>query len=84
MTTGCGMLNLFSGLGVTVATLLLHENNVMQSDANNFGGDVVLDTFNNVSRDEDNILDQIYIKQICSDFYYEDLKFWKRLKKKHI
>ena len=26
-----------------------------------FLGDVVLDTFNNVYRDEDNILDQIYI-----------------------
>ena len=39
---------------------------------------------NNVSRDEDNILDQIYIKQICSDFYYEDLKFWEWVKKMHI
>ena len=46
-----------------------------QSFANSFSGHVVLDTVNNVSRDEDNILDQIYIKQICSDFYYEDLKF---------
>ena len=37
---------------------------------------VVLDTFNNVSRNEDKILDQIHIcKQICSDFNYEDLKF---------
>ena len=35
-------------------------------------GYVVLDTFNNVSRDEDNILEQIYIKQICPDFYYDD------------
>ena len=40
-----------------------------------FWEDVVLDSFNNASRDEDNILDQIYKKQICSDFYYEDLKF---------
>ena len=38
---------------------------VKQSYANRFLGDVV---FNNVSRDEDNILDQIYIKQICPDF----------------
>ena len=38
-----------------------------------FLGDVVLDTFNNVSRDEDNILDQIYMKQICPDFYYDDI-----------
>ena len=34
--------------------------------------EIFADTFNNVSRDEDNILDQKYI---CSDFYYEDLKF---------
>ena len=40
-----------------------------------FLGYVVLDTFNNVFRDEDNILDQIYKKQMCSDFYCEDLKF---------
>ena len=32
----------------------------MQSDGNSFCGDVVLDSFNNASRDEDNILDQIY------------------------
>ena len=42
---------------------------VTQSYANNFWGDVVLDNFNNVSRDANNILDQIYTKQICSDFY---------------
>ena len=29
-------------------------------------------TFNNVSRDENNILDQICIKKICPDFYYDD------------
>ena len=45
---------------------------VTQSFANSFSGHVVLDTFNNVSRDEDNILDQIYKKQICPDFYYDD------------
>ena len=45
---------------------------VTQSYANSFLGYVVLDTFNNVSRDEDNILDQIYIKTICPDFYYDD------------
>ena len=33
---------------------------VTQSYANSFRGDV-LDSFNNVTRDEDNILDQIYI-----------------------
>ena len=31
-----------------------------------------MDSLNNVSRDEDNILDLIDIKQLCSDFYYED------------
>ena len=55
-----------------------------QSYANSFWGDVFLDTFNNVSRDEDNIWDQIYLKQTCSDFYYEDLKFWEWLKRMHI
>ena len=30
----------------------------MHSDGNSFGGDVVLDSFNKASRDEDNILDQ--------------------------
>ena len=34
-----------------------------------------MDSFNNASRDEDKILDQIYIKQICSDFYYDDFQF---------
>ena len=32
----------------------------MQSDGNSFYGDVVSDSFNKISRDEDNILDQIY------------------------
>ena len=47
---------------------------VTQSYADSFRGDVVLDSFNNVSRDEYNILYQIYVKQMCSDFSYEDLK----------
>ena len=47
---------------------------VTQSYANSFWGDVVLDSLNNSSREEDNILDQIYKKQMCSDFYYENLK----------
>ena len=54
---------------------------VTQSYANSFWGDVILDTFNNVSRDEDNILEQIYVKQIWSDFYYEYLEFWEWMKK---
>ena len=45
---------------------------VTQSNANSFWGDVVFYTFNNVSRDEDNILDLKYEKQICPDFYYDE------------
>ena len=45
---------------------------VMQSDWNSFRGDVVLDSVNVAYRDEDSILDQIYLKQIFLDFYYED------------
>ena len=37
---------------------------LMQSDGNIFCGDVVLYSFNKASRDEENILDQIYIKNI--------------------
>ena len=33
---------------------------VMQSDGNRFCGDVVLNSFKKASRDEDNILDQVY------------------------
>ena len=57
---------------------------ITQSYAKSFWGDVVFDSFNNVSRDEDNILDQIYIKKMCSDFYHEDLKLWEWLQKMHI
>ena len=45
-----------------------------QSYANSFWGDVVLDSFKNVSRDKYNILNHIYKKQMCSHFYYENLK----------
>ena len=55
---------------------LLHVTySVTQSYANYFGGDVVLDTSKYVSRDEDNILDQIYMKQICPKFNYDDFLF---------
>ena len=37
-----------------------------------FWGDDVLDSFNNESRDEDNILYQIYLKQISLKLYYDD------------
>ena len=45
------------------------------TECNGFRGDIFLDSFCNASRDEDNILDQIYIKKICSDFYYGDIEF---------
>ena len=32
----------------------------MQSDGNRFCGDVVMNSFNKASRDEENILDQVY------------------------
>ena len=48
---------------------------VMQSDGNSFRGDVVLDSCNMSYRDEDNILDQKYEKQISWDLYYEDFIF---------
>ena len=43
--------------------------------SNSLLGDVVLEGFNMVYRDEDSILDQIYENQIFSAFYYEDLRF---------
>ena len=45
---------------------------VTQSSSNSLLGDVVLDSFNKVYRDEDSILDQTYRTQICSAFYYDD------------
>ena len=45
---------------------------VMQSDGNSFGGDVVLKSVNIVSSYEDSILEQVYEKQIFSDFFYEE------------
>ena len=44
----------------------------MQSDGNNFCGDIV---FNMVYIDEDSIWDQKYEKRIYWDLQYEDLKF---------
>ena len=56
---------------------------VMQSVGNSFCGDVVLDSFNNACRVEDSILDQMYEKQICSDFTYKGLSFVQHLTKIH-
>ena len=45
----------------------------MQSDGNSFFWRCVFDTFNNVSRDEDNIFDQMYKKQICQICKYDNI-----------
>ena len=39
-------------------------------------------TFNIAFRNKDNILNQIYVKPICSDFYYKDLNFLNDIKKR--
>ena len=57
---------------------------VTQSYANSFWGNVVLDTFNNVSGNEDNILNHMYKRQTCPDFYYDDFWFSKNYTKMHI
>ena len=45
---------------------------VMQSDGNSFGGDVVSDSSNKTSLDEDNNSDEIYKKHMCSQSCYDD------------
>ena len=40
----------------------------MQSDGNGFCGDVVLDSFIKASRDEDNMLDQMYKSKYVRNF----------------
>ena len=56
---------------------------VTQSDGNSYGGKVVLDSFNMAYRDEDNIYDQKYEKQIFWNLYYKDFKIEECLKKIH-
>ena len=45
---------------------------VMQPYGNSFGGEIVLDSFNIVYRDEGSILDQKYEKKMCLDHNHED------------
>ena len=46
----------------------------MQSEENSFGGYVSSGSFNKTLRDEENILDQVYMyKQICSDYFSDDI-----------
>ena len=47
---------------------MAYTYSVMQSDGNSLLGNVVLDSFNKASRDEDNILGQIYKKAILFGF----------------
>ena len=54
---------------------------VAQSLMNSLSGDVVLDGFNMVYRDEDNILDQTYEKQICLDFFMMNFIFHNIIRK---
>ena len=49
---------------------------VTQSYANSFLGDVVLDSFNNLSRDEDNILEKIYKSKYLQIFIMIILDFY--------
>ena len=57
---------------------------VMQSEGNSLCWDVVLDSSNKAYRDDDNILEHIFEKQIWSDCYYENLIFSLHYKKMHI
>ena len=53
---------------------VLHRHSVMKSDGHSYYGDVVLDSFNMIHRDEDSILDQKHEKQIFWNLYYKDFK----------
>ena len=46
---------------------------VMQSDGNNFCGDVVLDIFNMVNSNKDSILDKTFENQIIWDLFWKNL-----------
>ena len=47
----------------------------MESDGNGFYGDVVLNSCNKASRDEDNILDQVYESKYVRTFIMMNLIF---------
>ena len=54
---------------------------VMQSDCNSFCGDVVFDTFNKASRNEENILDQMYISKYLRIISYGTLILYNIIRK---
>ena len=59
-------------------------NNILPwYSGSSFGGYVLLDSFNTTFRDAEYILEQIYTKQICPDFYYYDLNFSMHYTKMH-
>ena len=73
-------------LGILLRLILffvfLHSlYSVMQSARNSFCGDVVYDSVTLVSGNDDSILDQICLKHICSDLYYDDFSFLNNLRK---
>ena len=64
-------LNLIEALNLNFEGFPLNIYNICTGPYNH--NRIVLDS--NASRDEDHIVDQMYIKQICSAFYYDDFKF---------
>ena len=70
------MIDMFriSAINILILTIMLSYR-VTQSWSNSFWGDVVLDNFENAFKDEGNILDQTYIKQINSDVYRDYFNF---------
>ena len=63
--------------------ILQYVYSVMQSDGNSFGGDVVSNSFNKTFRAEDNNLDQIKQKQICSDYFRDEFNSLQYYTKMH-
>ena len=59
-------------IGLYLVVLKYTWRSNIQRKWNSLLGDVVFGSFNKVYRDENNILDQTYQEQICSDFYFED------------
>ena len=51
--------------------------NVMHLDGSSFGGEVVLDSVNMGSRDEDSKSDQLCAREIFSELYYNFIQILK-------
>ena len=61
---------------IIMISKIILEYSVMLSDVNSFCGEVVLDSFNEIFRDEYNILDQMY-KSKCMFRLFSMLKLFK-------